>query len=416
MSSPPPGDDPRTGQLAALLGRVTDDQPLTREDLAPILGGRERALTDQDLLALQGQLAALELGPPAALRLLDNEVMLAAVGKLRAALAARLFDCVARGAPLPDEVRHAFGVASPWHEEALAEAVRRGGFTFEAALVAAYNNRALARLLAGCTAAVPLRFRTTLGVRTSAPPTKADGVGFDTPWPVRTDLAAFTLMVSGPEELWRATTFQTKEPETVRWLGETIGPDSVFYDVGANVGLYTLYAARLHTGVRAVCFEPDPLNFARLNMNLRANGLKSALAFPVALSDATGLGRFGTDHFANGASTVIGITGAGATPEHEAGCALYRLDDFLAAAPFLPSPTLLKVDVDGPEREVLRGAAATLARPGLRHLLVELFEGDVGETVDLLAGHEFEPVGHRLHTQAAGPRGRVGNWWFRKAP
>jgi FkbM family methyltransferase len=62
----------------------------------------------------------------------------------------------------------------------------------------------------------------------------------------------------------------------------------VLFDVGANIGIATLIAART-PGTRAVAFEPEPANFARLTENLRLIGLDNVVALPLALGDNSGI-------------------------------------------------------------------------------------------------------------------------------
>jgi len=70
------------------------------------------------------------------------------------------------------------------------------------------------------------------------------------------------------EEMWRAETLYEKEPETIAWIN-TMPVGSVLWDIGANVGTYSLYA--LSRGIRVVCFEPDNRVNAILEKNLELN-------------------------------------------------------------------------------------------------------------------------------------------------
>ncbi len=202
----------------------------------------------------------------------------------------------------------------------------------------------------------------------------------------------FQMHVSSPIERWRADTVLTKEPETIAWLDRTIAAESVFYDVGANVGLYSLYAANLFPGaVRAVCFEPEPMNFARLNQNIAANGLSERMiAYPVGLGaerrfDIMPLSVLESGGALHGAASIE--DGAAA---HVVGVSIWPLDDVLAAASELPRPTHLKIDVDGPELAVVTGAKAMLGDPALRHVLIEVTAAERGTIEAALAGAGFE--------------------------
>lgn len=170
-----------------------------------------------------------------------------------------------------------------------------------------------------------------------------------------------------------------KEPETIEWIERCFSPGDVFYDVGANVGAYSLVAASYWEGaVRVVAFEPGATNFARLVRNLVLNRVEHWITpLPVALAEKTGLANF---HYAN-------LTAGGALhalnsdrdfrgqPFHSAFSSTvlaYDLDTLIDLF-HLPPPTHLKLDVDGTEWEVLQGARRALE--SVRSLLVELDSG-----------------------------------------
>ena len=75
-----------------------------------------------------------------------------------------------------------------------------------------------------------------------------------------------------------------KEPWTVEWLDGCVQPGDVLYDIGANVGAFTLIAA-VGRGARAVAFEPSYANYGRLCENLHLNGCDGAVVpFPLPLA------------------------------------------------------------------------------------------------------------------------------------
>jgi FkbM family methyltransferase len=140
-------------------------------------------------------------------------------------------------------------------------------------------------------------------------------------------------------------------------LTARLRPGMVFYDLGANIGLFTLLAARL-VGIegKVMSFEPDPVVAARLRRNVERNqfanvtvveagvwSLSGKVKFVTADSSSPdrGLGRF-----------VVGESGASGTP-----ISTVALDDFvLNAAP----PNAIKCDVEGAELEALHGAEKLL--------------------------------------------------------
>ena len=97
------------------------------------------------------------------------------------------------------------------------------------------------------------------------------------------------LRFAAPNSLcdWRASTFSTKEPETLEWI-DSIPKDSILWDVGANIGLYSVYAAKKRN-CRVWAFEPSVFNLELLARNIFANGLTNQVCIvPVALSDRLG--------------------------------------------------------------------------------------------------------------------------------
>ncbi len=72
-------------------------------------------------------------------------------------------------------------------------------------------------------------------------------------------------------EFYRYGTFFTKEEGTIAWLENTIKPNDIFYDIGANLGLYSLKAAKMHDSVKVFAFEPHKINFATMVRNFDNN-------------------------------------------------------------------------------------------------------------------------------------------------
>ena len=98
-----------------------------------------------------------------------------------------------------------------------------------------------------------------------------------------------TLKFATPNSLcdWRAKTFSTKEPETLEWI-DLIPKDSILWDVGANIGLYSIYAAK-RRNCKVYAFEPSVFNLELLARNIFTNGLTDQICImPVALSDQLG--------------------------------------------------------------------------------------------------------------------------------
>jgi FkbM family methyltransferase len=180
------------------------------------------------------------------------------------------------------------------------------------------------------------------------------------------------LLVSSPEIGKRLGSVE-KEPFTVQWIERWVRPGDVFYDIGANVGPYSLIAAKVTgNGARVFAFEPSASSFHDLSRNILLNGCaKSVVPLPLALWSESCLLTFTVRSLSSGAakhrlSSDLRIR----TPLAETIIGM-RLDDLVERFG-VPVPTHAKIDVDGYELDVLRGAEQTLARPEWRSIIVEL--------------------------------------------
>ncbi len=170
-----------------------------------------------------------------------------------------------------------------------------------------------------------------------------------------------------------------KEPETVAWIEQESTKGGVFYDVGANIGAYSFIAAT--QGLAVVAFEPAPQNFAALHENISLNGLDEKItAVPMVLGTEGGVHSFSFADYTRGATEGFFST------QHERAVKkslLVETLDGIIRTYHLPPPSLMKIDVDGGEHEVLAGARETLAFPGLRSILIEV-EEENREQVDVV--------------------------------
>jgi FkbM family methyltransferase len=175
---------------------------------------------------------------------------------------------------------------------------------------------------------------------------------------------------------WRADTFLTKEPDTLAWI-DSFEPGSVFFDVGANVGLYTIYAAK--RGHRVFAFEPEAQNYFLLNQNVYLNSVSDRVTcLNIGFSNRTELTSLFLQKFEMGAAmNSVGIATDWQRqkfqPIFRQGVLSFRLDDFLGGfgGQF---PNYLKIDVDGLEREIIDGASNLLKSPRLKSVQIELNE------------------------------------------
>lgn len=218
------------------------------------------------------------------------------------------------------------------------------------------------------------------------------------------------LEVQSEIERYRARTYSTKEPETLEWIERYFQPGDVFYDVGANIGLYSLFAAK-HLGgqCKIYAFEPEALNYAQLSKNIFLNQLSGViLPCSAALTDTI---RFDTlnlnpDNFRNMAQGQL-VAGSSLhsfgvakdyanrsfQPFHQQGVVGVSVDH-LWQAWGLDFPNHIKVDVDGLEGLVIAGAGQSLADKRLRSVLVEISTqmGGTDPILQSLSRNKFKQV------------------------
>lgn len=196
-----------------------------------------------------------------------------------------------------------------------------------------------------------------------------------------------SVMVQG-QHMWldendslELATREVYEPAETALFKREIKPGQVVLDIGANIGYYTLIAAKL-VGPKGhvYAFEPDPTNFALLKKNVEANGHQNVTLFPKALSDKNGKGRLYLNPTNKGDHRLFDSgDGRSSVTVTKA-----RLDDILLKLD--RQVHFIKMDVQGAEASVLRGMKDLLGR---------------SRTLKLVT--EFSPGGLRL--QGADPQG-----------
>ena len=207
-----------------------------------------------------------------------------------------------------------------------------------------------------------------------------------------------TIFFNTPNLLsdWRVKTFESKEPETLDWIDSWESTkEIIFWDIGANMGLYSIYAA-LKKNVRVISIEASVFNCAQLVRNIDLNCLNdkiSLINFP--LSDKSGFGKmkisstvsssalstFGEEYGWDGEIMVksieysmLGLTG-----------------DDLSAHVIVPD--YVKIDVDGIEHLILKGGINSILKA--KEILVEVndaFDEQSRGVDQLLRDRGFERV------------------------
>jgi FkbM family methyltransferase len=188
-----------------------------------------------------------------------------------------------------------------------------------------------------------------------------------------------TIRYVVPNEVtkWRVNTLFQKEPSTIDWL-ERLDNKSVLLDIGANVGMYSIYAAAKQQA-KVIAVEPESQNFAILCKNIEANNLGN-LIMPLCagasdIDDLTTL--YLSDFLWDGGGSCHSVgqeVGHDLKPRKAAFrqyVMQFRIDSAISKK-WLDKPTAIKVDVDGNEHLVVEGALETLAKEEVRTLSIEV--------------------------------------------
>jgi FkbM family methyltransferase len=182
----------------------------------------------------------------------------------------------------------------------------------------------------------------------------------------------------------RVQSLYTKEPETLNWI-DSFQPNNsdniVFWDIGANIGLYSIYAAVKFKYIEIISFEPSTSNTRTLSRNISINNLESKISlFPLALSDKENImSYFNETRFSEGSSISnfnSDIDYRGEIVKENQIKNKYNLFgtniDNLILNKILTVPNYIKIDVDGIEHLILKGAKNLLKNKDLKEFSIEM--------------------------------------------
>lgn len=188
------------------------------------------------------------------------------------------------------------------------------------------------------------------------------------------------------------------EPEAMAFVGHFLRAEDVFFDVGANAGLYTVLACAA-SGCRVVAFEPSPGAAAMLERNVAVNDLHGL----VTIRRAAVGSEPGSARLTSGAGPMNHVVAARDARPGTVEVPVTTLD---AEVREFGPPTLLKIDVEGYEFAVLAGARETLEAPELRAIVIEInrharrYERSVEEIFATLRGHGFAWAAYDFRARA----------------
>lgn len=209
------------------------------------------------------------------------------------------------------------------------------------------------------------------------------------PWPRGKRLKNGLVLKIDPKKRWIDLNLALRshyEEGTLLLIERLLPEGGVFVDVGANIGVMSAFAAR-HVGDKGLvfAFEPDNVNFTRLTWARKANRLPQMLPFPIALGANSGVASLmGAPGGDGGLSSLVKIEGF----QEQSTVPVVRMDEYLLT--FDPARIdLIKIDVEGFEKDVVEGATKILERykPAV---IMEMVNDDA-----VLAGEALCRLGYR---------------------
>jgi len=199
---------------------------------------------------------------------------------------------------------------------------------------------------------------------------------------------------------WRVNTIFNKEPETIKFI-DTMKGKKVFFDIGANIGLYSVYAAIKKPNIKVFSFEPSTANLSLLARNISINNLTkrvSIIQLPLGkrsigvdkiregfLDEGGSMNAFGVSYGFNGKKiqTVNDYKILGSSL------------DYLIKIRAIPQPDYIKLDVDGIEHLILEGSLKCLKNKKLKKIIIEInenFKSQYMKILKILNANKFKVI------------------------
>lgn len=205
---------------------------------------------------------------------------------------------------------------------------------------------------------------------------------------------------------WRVKTYFTKEPETLEWIDSFEKKENlIFWDIGANIGLYSIYNSLKNPKSTTIAFEPSSSNLRVLTRNISINNLeKNIKVVPIPLTNKENIFQeMKEGHFIEGgALNTFGekydYEGKEFEPTMKYNLLGTTMNYFIENS-ILDIPDYIKIDVDGIEHLILEGGDKFLSNKKVKSLSVEInenFEEQYEKVLNLMKEYKFKIL-HKKH-------------------
>lgn len=178
------------------------------------------------------------------------------------------------------------------------------------------------------------------------------------------------MIVDTEFEEQRFASFFDKEPETIDWI-KTFKANEIFYDIGANIGVFSLFAASLLKEIKVYSFEPVYHNFDKLCRNILANEYNNFVTpYSLAIGDENKVDVINIVSNISGSANHFITEDSEKKIEFKQGVFTSSLDQLVDCG--LPVPNHIKIDVDGYEERIIQGAVGTIINNEVKSILIEI--------------------------------------------
>ena len=215
---------------------------------------------------------------------------------------------------------------------------------------------------------------------------------------------------------WRIDTFYSKEPETLDWINSFENNEkTVFWDIGANIGLYSIYNALKNDKSITYAFEPSTSNLRVLSRNISINNLEQKIKIftnPLTNKSNEFLLMQENDFYEGGALNTFGenFNFEGKKKNFKMKYSLLGVSiNYILNKKILSVPTHIKIDVDGIEHLILEGANEFLKDEKLKTISVEInenFKDQYDKILKIMENNNFKLL-HKKHNDQMFPKGSI---------
>ena len=205
---------------------------------------------------------------------------------------------------------------------------------------------------------------------------------------------------------WRVDTYFSKEPETLEWIDSFQEKDNlIFWDIGANIGLYSIYNSLKHPKSTTIAFEPSSSNLRVLTRNISINNLeKNIKVVSIPLTNKENIfqemkeGQFIEGGALNSFGEKFDFEGKEFKPTMKYNLLGTTMNYFIENS-ILDIPDYIKIDVDGIEHLILEGGDKFLNDKKVKSLSIEInenFKEQYDKVLNLMNKYEFKLL-HKKH-------------------